>query len=125
MTGMATTASVEELATERAQCIATLAAAIREATGALAALDIDKIECRIDTQAELCEQITKLNESLLSESAVTPVRRDALRELAWSLRTYATLLRRVSQWVEVRRNMLRLVTGFSDTDSCLGHRLSY
>jgi hypothetical protein len=119
----ASTAAVEDLAIKRDQCMAQLAAAIRESTRALAVLDLVAFERCTTLQTKLCGDLAAVTSALASHSSI-PASPDANRELMGALRTYQSLVRRSAHWVDASRKTLQLVTGFSEASS-LGQGLRY
>jgi len=113
------------LAMERDQCVRFLAAALREATAALVALDLRQVERCIVAQTQLCDRLSSVNLSLRSQPEVKPLDSSLSRELGFALRTYRTVLRGSALWVEMNHNTLRLATGMPEYSPALSHSMSY
>jgi hypothetical protein len=114
-----------DLATQRDQCMSQLATIIREATRAVAALDIENVERCTQAQSVLCHQLSTIARALCTEGDYQPASIQLHRELAGAMRTYKALLRRSSHWIETSCNTLQLITGSPVSGSSFGHRLSY
>ncbi len=113
------------LAAERDQCVHMLAATLREATSALAALNVLQVESCTVAQTALCVRLSALNLTLHSQQEIRPISHSLSRELASALRTYRTLLRGSRLWIEMNHNTFQLATGLREYTAARSYSISY
>jgi hypothetical protein len=110
---------------ERDQCVRLLAATLREATAALAILDLWHVEHCTLVQTELCERLSFLNLTLRSHPEAKPLDPSLGSELSLALRTCRSVLRGSALWVKMNHNTLQLAFGMPEYTASRSHSMSY